>query len=383
MGASSSKYSPRRAKPSEAALLAALSAAAFCALPLEGQIRMEIDLRSDLVLGDASGTMFGDVLRLAVNSKGTIYVGDWMNTNVLVFSSKGALLDTIGRRGQGPGEFTAVHDVVASRGDSVYVYDANTMRLAVFNARGTSHALAYSVRPQPSEFGRPYRILIPNDARAKHLFAFRQAASGTVSVHQVDHEGAVNDRPILRGAAAESKANIRQADGSTEVVRTSPLFGRAVVLGLTVADEVYYGWTETIDLTFFDLTGRQTSIFRADSPPIPVTARDIEFVLEGSSEARRRALSGATHARTKPALHTVIIDDESRIWTGRFTRDPERHEWWVTLDHGRGESAILSLPSTVELQVVRNGYAYAVSVDDAGAPTVIRYRVTIRNKGAR
>lgn len=168
-----------------------------------------------------------------------------------------------------------------------------------------------------------------------------------------------------------------------EVVRTSPLFGRVPVLGITVADEVYYGWTEAIDLTFFDLTGRQKSIFRADSRPIPVTARDIEFSLEGAPEARRRMLSGAEHAKTKPAVHTVIIDDESRIWTGRFTRDPERSEWWVTLDHGRGESAIFSLPSNVEIQVVRNGHAYAVSVDEAGAPTVVRYRVTIRSQGAK
>lgn len=373
----STQHGSRRLKSRGAPLLYAALTAAIIAQPCAGQTQLTIDLQPDLVLGDASGVLFGGLLRVAVNSEGMIYVGDWRNTNVLVFGADGSVVDTIGRRGQGPGEFTAVHGVVVGREDSLYVYDANTARLSVFGPSSASHAFAYIVRPQFGELGRPYRILIPNDDRAGFIGAFRQRASGALSVHRMNHEGVVETRPLLKGMAPESKVNTRKTGNGTEVVRTSPLFGREPILGLTAADEIYYGWTEAIDLTFFDLDGRQQSIWRTSSPPIPVTVDDIEFALRDASEARRRALSGAEHASTKPAVHTVIIDDESRIWTGRYTSDPEVYEWWVTLDHGRGTSAIFSFPSSVEIQVVRGGHAYATSIDDSGAPIVTRYSVQI------
>ena len=365
------------AKSARRLAVAALLPSAVATAQGQAQKRPVVELQQDLVLGDATGATFGELSRLGVSSRGTIYVGDWANASVFIFSASGAALGTIGRRGRGPGEFTAVHNLIVGRGDSLYVFDANAMRLSVFGGTDVARKLAYSVMPETGEFGRPFRILIPNESRAAPLFVFRDAATSTIAVHSVRPGGAVESRPVLRGVAAESRVNYRTGDGGAEIVRTSPLFGRGPVVGITGRDEVYYGWTEKVDLTFVDLTGKQQSIFRAESRAIPVESRDVEHALRGASEARRRALAQAMHPKTKPAMHTVLFDDESRIWTGRYTSDPDRHEWWVTFDHGRGETAIVSLPSSVELQVVRQGYAYAASVDADGAPTVIRYRITV------
>ncbi len=168
-----------------------------------------------------------------------------------------------------------------------------------------------------------------------------------------------------------------QTGGTIEVVRTASLYGRSAVLGITSADAIYGARTEAIDLRCCDLSGRQEQTFNADSRPPPVTSREIEFALADASEPRRRALAGVQHAQAKPAFHTVIIDDSIRIWTGRYTRDPERHERWVTLESGRGEFAIVifqavsscrSLGTTCIRRLRRCG----------GAPTAIRFRVAIR-----
>ncbi|MCC7002390.1 MAG: 6-bladed beta-propeller [Gemmatimonadaceae bacterium] len=373
----SDDFKPPVAMSARLLLLPLLLGAALAATPCNAQQRPQIRLEQDLVIGEATGATFGELLRVGVSSRGTIYVGDWSNASVIIFSARGAALDTIGRRGRGPGEFTAVHDLTVGRGDSLYVFDANAMRLSVFGGADDTHRLAYSVMPETGEFGRPFRVLIPNDARAPHLFVFRNAATGTISVHSVLAGGSVESRPVLQGAAAQSRVDYRTSGGGAEIVRTSPLFGRGPVVGITKRNEVYYGWTEKVDLTFFSLTGKQESIFRAESREIPVTSREVGHALREASEARRRALAQAEHPKTMPAFHTAIVDDESRIWTGRYTSDPDRHEWWVTLDYGRGETAILSLPSNIDLQVVRNGYAYAASVDGDGAPTVVRFRVTV------
>jgi hypothetical protein len=370
----SSQNQRKAFKTGLAVLLTVVFGGSFAAGFCEAQTAVEIELRPDLVIGDESGVYFGGPLRLAVNSKGVIYVGDWMNTNIQVFSPDGDLLEVIGRRGQGPDEFSSIHSVSIGRNDSLYVFDGNASRVSVY-APGEQHTLAYTLRVATIEGqGHPTDLMVPNDPSTGFLFRFNQQGPGTLRVHKVDRDGSVTPRPILEGRSSEAVASVASvAGGGASVVRTSPLFGLKGMVGLMPADELYYAWSEEIDLTFYDLTGKWVGVFRADSPRIPVTARDIAHELEGASEMRREALKNSTHPKTKPALHTVIVDDNSWIWTGRYTTDPKTSEWWVTLEKGGGDSAIFSLPADVELLVVRNGHVYAASVDDAGAPTVVRY----------
>jgi len=341
------------------------------------QTNFKVEMQPDLVLGEAAGISFGGGLRLAVNSKGLIYVGDWMNRNIRVFSADGALQETIGRSGQGPGEFSAIHQVIVGRNDSLYVFDASAYRVSVY-APGKPHTLAYTLRIAVGNVqGHPSRFIVPADPSKGFLVVFIQQGPGTLSVHPLDREGRANPRPVLEGKSTES--TVRVAGGGASVVRTSSLFAREGLVGLTSADELYYGWSDNIDLTFYDLSGKWVGVFRANAPRIPVTARDVAYELEGASEMRRQALKNSTPPKTKPAVHTVMVDEKSWIWTGRYTADPSKSEWWVTQQKGGGVSAIFSLPDKVKLQVVRNGHAYGVSVDDMGAPTVVRYE--IKTKG--
>lgn len=338
------------------------------------QTGFDLELEADLVIGEATEVSFGGGLRLAVNSAGSIYVGDSMNKDVRVFDHNGEPLETIGRAGHGPGEFAAIHQVTVGRRDSLYVWDANARRLSVF-APEPGHPLAYTLTLMDvNAIGRPSRFFVPSDPALGFLFVFIQQAAGTMSVHRVDSDGRVGPDALLDGR--HSDAVVRVAGSGTRVVRTAPLFGREGLVGLTPQDELYYGWSESIDLTFYDLTGRWIGVYRASAPRIPVTGRDIEHELEDASEMRRQALRNAEHPETKPALHTVIVDDRAWLWTGRYTADPTVSEWWVSPDKGNVESSVFTLPANVELRVVRDGHAYAVSIDDVGYPTVVRYVLT-------
>lgn len=345
------------------------------------QIQRDLDfeLQRDLVIGDATGVAFGSLLKLAVDSERRIYVGDWMNRNVRIFSPAGELQETIGRSGQGPGEFTAVHQVTIGRGDSLYVYDASAFRVSVY-APGQRRTLAYTLRiPTSQELGYPYRVLVPPDPASGLLVAFRQQSAGVVRVHRVNRAGEVSTRPILEGRSPVPATRVTTAGGVATVSRTAPLFEREALLGLTPRGEVYYGWSEQINLAFYDLEGNLVRTFRAATRPIRVTAADIAHELEGASEARRQTLRGSAHPATKPAVHTVIVDDRSWIWTGRPTADPEISSWWVRpMLATRGKSARFSLPDNVDIQVVRDGYFYAVSEDAAGAPIVVRYAIKVK-----
>lgn len=332
-----------------------------------------VELVPELILGEATGASFGTpVLRLAVDSRGVIYVGDWMNACVWAFDPGGVSLGCIGGRGQGPGEFQAVHSVEVGRGDSLFVFDANSRRLSAF-ATAPAPVLAYTLRI-PTDTGHPFRLFVPTVWDDGFLFAFGQTGAGTIQLHRVDGRGEVDARPILVGQDSERVERVEPGS----VVRTSPLFARRPLLGLTPANELFYGWSESIDLTFFDLDGRWKSVFRGVSERIPVTAADIQHELGGVSEVTRRLLRDAQHHSTKPALKSVVVDDNGWIWLERFTADPGVSEWWVETREASVPSARFSLPDHVRVQIIRDGRAYAVSEDSDGYPTVVRFRVEVR-----
>lgn len=369
------RHAGRSMMPASALLLALLSPLGTELHAVQAEDDLHIELEEDLVIGEDSGVSFGGGLRVAVDSRGRIYVGDWMNRTIQVFGSDGEPRSTVGRSGRGPGEFTGVHQIVAGRGDSLYVFDANQLRLSVY-APGETPELSYTVRLATApELGRPYGFFVPRQAADDFLFAYRHVASGTVRMHRVNAAGEVAEEPILVGEAHSSVQRVGKAGGGVRVTKTSPLFGREPLLGLTPDDRLYYGWSERVDFNFYDLSGRWIRMFKSSAPNLPVTDEDVEYELRGASETRRNALRGQEHADTKPAIDAILVDDELRIWTRRFTSDPGIRRWWVTPHGVTGKSAIFELPEHVDIQVVRDGYAYAASEDAVGFPIVVRYRI--------
>ena len=69
-----------------------------------GGLRLVEDLRIGDVLGESPGAL-GDVVSLAVDGQGAFYVADQTAAQVLVFDAGGTFARSLGRAGDGPGEF--------------------------------------------------------------------------------------------------------------------------------------------------------------------------------------------------------------------------------------------------------------------------------------
>ena len=73
---------------------------------------------------------------IEADSEKNIYVMDSTDFRVLKFDMEGKFLQTIGRRGQGPGEFEAPSSMIIDNQDNLYIQDVVRMALVVFNRRG-------------------------------------------------------------------------------------------------------------------------------------------------------------------------------------------------------------------------------------------------------
>lgn len=95
-----------------------------------------------LRIGSVSGTCdaFGDVNSIAVDGDGRIYVADRQLNEISVFSAQGECVRTIGRSGEGPGEFGWLAGIIWQPSGHLWTIDATMNRFTVFDSLGNVHA---------------------------------------------------------------------------------------------------------------------------------------------------------------------------------------------------------------------------------------------------
>ncbi len=104
--------------------------------PVEDEMRQgnAISYDVDLVLGEDSEDGFYRVGSIDVAPNGRIFVADTGDNHVRVFGSDGAPIATLGRQGQGPGEFQAPRSVLVGPSGDLHVLDGTNMRISTWTA---------------------------------------------------------------------------------------------------------------------------------------------------------------------------------------------------------------------------------------------------------
>ena len=104
----------------------------------ENDIAKQVHLSLELTLGgleDNQTQVFQDPRSLAVNEKGNFFILDQRACLIHKFDENGRLLGTIGRRGQGPGEFQTPYDILF-KNNTLYVADLGNRQVHSFDESG-------------------------------------------------------------------------------------------------------------------------------------------------------------------------------------------------------------------------------------------------------
>jgi hypothetical protein len=73
---------------------------------------------------------------LAEDSRGNIYIADSSNARIQKFTKEGTFVASLGRKGQGPGEFASIRALSIDADDRLYAFDASQRRLTILTADG-------------------------------------------------------------------------------------------------------------------------------------------------------------------------------------------------------------------------------------------------------
>jgi len=104
--------------------------------PLYGEITYELE--EDLSIGneDDENYMFYRTVRIAVDAEENILVSDSGNCRIQKYDKNGNYLQTIGGKGQGPGEFEESWGIHLDSEDNIYVGDSRRHNINVFGKTG-------------------------------------------------------------------------------------------------------------------------------------------------------------------------------------------------------------------------------------------------------
>lgn len=335
-----------------------------------------LEIAATEVMRSDADSLLTSVSSLAVDSGGNIYLADWLLREVLVLSSQGSVLRSIGREGDGPGEFRRVSSVQLLPGDTLVVFDRALKRITVF-APGSSRIVQLAAL-QPGSGFLPNAVLRARRSAAYVVTYSRPFASWDGGgddarrfnrLRLLDTEGGVIQDSLMEVPFGD--ALVRRVLGGV-TVGVHP-FGRHGTILLTPDDRIASVWNDSVGASFFTLDGAPLSRFAYPARGAPVAARELARMERQVSSDLVPALR-EWRPRSWPVLRGAVMDDRGRLWLGLNSERSHRAEWAAYDRNGTYLGSAFFHPA-FDLRAIRGGFAYGISVDEDDVPSVVVYRL--------
>lgn len=315
---------------------------------------------------------------------GGVAVGSHEPRTVYVFDREGDLQLSLGRPGDGPGEFRSILGVFVIPPDSLAVFDSWLGRITVFSGDG---ALARTI---------DLRRFMPSGAGASVYptsdgFVFVGIASLGGPRAQSSYRDSAGS--YLLDSEGDSVGYYGRFPGA-EVLYTDRLFGPLPFGGLLTSgirdDHLIIGTGDDPELREYDATGDVARIIRWPDHGREVSAERMEeyvdFRISRMPEDGRAVFAETirdfTYAAKEPAYWDLVTSPDGVFWLGDYPgpeflgpTPPLRPKTWTIIrDDGVGVRRIVGPPGFT-LEALRDGLAYGVHVDELGRESIEVYRV--------
>ena len=311
---------------------------------------------------------------LGMDSRGHIYVVDFQEPGVIELNADLGYERTIGREGEGPGEFGRTATVQLLPGDSVLVWDSQLQRLTLFPP-GSGDVL--SVHSLGTQEGSGTTWKLPGSAGYLALSSTAYQADGsdqgetrTAVLRLVrEEEGRVVDEVIFSYPAAEML--VLREEGAVSV--SGHPFGRQSFVDILGDGRIVYASSDALEVKIIDLTGEVQTAFSYPTTYLAVSRRDLAAAAEELGRDLGRALrEGAPYVW--PSLTGLVVDDQSRIWVGIRDVDLSKWEWAAFLSDGTHQLSV-ELPAEFEVYAIGGGRIIGVEQGELDIPRIRAYRL--------
>jgi len=366
-------------------------------IPKDG-IKKRIVFEEDLSIGIVEGDenyMFSGTICFNTDADGNFYVSDVEALRIQKYSPQGKYLLTIGRKGQGPGEFQSLSVVRFDQDGHPYIGDVTGRKISFFRKDGEflkqiSMPRGYEnlyINSQGLMVANKYEQIPSDNAMTfiSTLELFDEEFTTLAELQKIKREIAIPGRDP--SAIAQSMANMINL----------MVFKPQEFLTLTRDDFIYTGYPEKYEINVFSPEGKLVKKITRDYEPVPVNKEDKKTFEEEMSQGetfknapedfRKKVFQLIEYPKHKPAYMGFTL-----VQSGLNQSFCLMENGWLALiaDVKKDKYAIFDLfdqegryianfKTTVPVEGLffNSGKAYAVATED-GYKFVKRYRIKLQ-----
>ncbi|HRP08152.1 MAG TPA: 6-bladed beta-propeller [Gemmatimonadales bacterium] len=371
-------------------------------VPEHSTASVEADLRIDPDSADLSpiGVML-------VARDGRILVTQTQDGQIRVFGPDGASLGSLGRPGEGPGEFSRLTRI-GWIGDSIWALDPGLGRITIFDP-DTGLVRSFTspgTRAQGASDGNPLAIFVQAvlpDGSLRTLVAVPKGVTPPDWAADVDsgsnhYVRFAQDGEVIRRVAVQAPDQCERtfAIGTSGVGSLRiPLCPSPLSNDWDGAVTDFLAFAEVVPGADLDQTSYRVAMLRYDGDtvfvrefpyqPLPVTDSIRDSVLERVNKSMEGMPPAYVSARpsyemptTLPPLRRLLIGRDSTLWLEEEDVAPE-HRWKV-LDLRGDPVGVVTVPAAVRLLVAQRDMVWGAETDENDLEGIVRMRVSLNQE---
>ncbi len=336
-------------------------------------------LRIGALEGAEAETLYqvNDIDRL---SDGSWLVANGSTEEVRVFDADGGYVRTIGRRGEGPGEFVSLSSVFVLPGDTVAVWDARQRRVSVFDVGGAMHR-DVSFEALSEGAVTPFGRLDSGRWGVRRSGREIESPGGGISGRSRNMELHAVTEPDGSGPTV-----FAEIPGSPGWVVASPTFTalRTIPFGAgnameVVGDRFVGGLADQPELRLWNARGVEVERWRVLEPPTPLSdeiweaarEREEEQLADGPADAPAQLLEAYSdfwleveRPELLPYWGRVRTSSSGDVWLGEYVRRPDEPRRWRVFDASGALVRQVDVPAGFELQWIGEDLMAGVVTDE-------------------
>ena len=309
-------------------------------------------LEEELSIGEAEGReeyMFSEIGTIAVDDEERIYISDRKETHIKVFDKDGVYLITIGRKGQGPGEFERISGIQITHQKELLVFDMNTRRISFFSGDGKLIETLSISKLQPFEI----------NMNSKRNFIIKSVTLDIMTNKSISELKIYDTNlSLLKTIATPSPSNIFNP------------FESFFIWKLAKDDNIVYGYNKTYELQIFDSGGEIIKKIVNEYDLVKITREEKE-----EAEKKYSPPNKIVYPRFRPAYRNFILEDEGRIYVQTFEKIADGNGYYHDIFDSKGRY-IAKIPLRFPPRVCKKNKLYTVEEDEEEFQMVKRYKVS-------
>ncbi len=337
-------------------------------------------LRIGVVEGEAA-YQFGQLVGGVRLGEGTVVVGDGLSQELRFFGGDGAYRGALGRRGEGPGEFSGLAGVGMAPDGQVWAYDFSLRRITWASATGQMIGLV-PLGPEPPVLNM-VGALADGSFVLKQLWGAGAVAGATTTGMRRDPVAYVRFDSLGRGLDSVGLFPGREVsltDVGGRGVMNTPLLARNSV-GAVWGERLVVGSMVSFELEELAGSGARVRLLRIPGRDLSLGAGEVEALIrdriEGTPVERRLGLRESLEAmpvpERRPAYGDLLPDALGNLWVAEWAPYPSIPGTWTVLDaEGRWLGEVAMPPRFLPWQIGPD-WVLGVESDELDVERVVVY----------